>query len=143
MANTKQLSLSLNQTTTPTTTMPSVVEKAVSKAELMLRAANAKYIIMLPDGSVISHGELELAQPKAPAKRQRRDASVPHGGYTAFLQVSGFDKMEKSDVLQLDVGAMEPEAVRGVACSRAAKLWGAGSVMTTVAGRVVEVLRVS
>lgn len=139
MANNNQLSFPLAQSTTT----PSVVEKAISKAETFLKAVNAKYIVVLPDGSVISHGELELAQPKQAGKRKRRDMSVPHGGYTSFLQIGGFDKMEKSDVLQFDVGTMSAEAVRGVACSRAAKMWGAGSVITTVSGQVVEVLRVS
>ena len=124
-------------------TTPSVVEKAISKAEVMLKAVNAKYIVVLPDGSVISQGGLELAQPKQAIKRKRRDSSVPHGTYTTFLQASGLDRMEKSDVIQVDVGGLEPEAVRGVACSRAVKLWGAGSVITTVRGRVLEVLRVS
>ena len=141
MANNNQLSFPLNQSAAPTTS--SVVEKAISKAETFLKAVNAKYIVVLPDGSVISHGELELAQPKQAGKRKRRDMSVPHGGYTSVLQIGGFDKMEKSDVLQFDVGTMSAEAVRGVACSRAAKMWGAGSVITTVSGQVVEVLRVS
>ena len=51
--------------------------------------------------------------------------------------------MNTSDVLQIDVGVMSAEAVRGVACSRAAKMWGAGSVITTVNGQVVEILRVN
>jgi hypothetical protein len=139
MANTTQLSFPLNATNTT----PSVVEKAIAKAEVMLKAVNAKYIVVLPDGSVISQGGLELAQPNQPIKRKRRDADVPYGAYTLLLQANGFDAMEKTDVLQVDVGAMAPESVRGVACSRAAKLWGAGSVITTVNGSTVEILRVS
>lgn len=139
MANNTQLSFPLNQTNA----LPSVVEKALSKAEVMLMAINAKYIVVLPDGSVISHGGLELAQPKQDNKRKRRNSTVPHGTYTSFLQANGLDAMQKSDVIQVDVGGLEPEAVRGVACSRAGKLWGAGSVITTVRGRVLEVLRVS
>lgn len=128
---------------TPSTATPSVVDKAISKAEVMLKAVNAKYIVVLPDGSVISQGGLELAQPKQAIKRKRRDAEVPYGAYTVLLQANGFDKMEKTDVLQVDVGAMSPESVRGVACSRSAKLWGAGSVITTVNGSTVEILRVA
>ena len=139
MANNTQLSFPLNQSAA--TTMPSVIEKAISKAETMLKATNAKYIIVLPDGSVISHGELELAQPKQRKKRTRRDSSVPHGTYTLLLQSKGFDQMEKNDVLKIDADAFEPEAVRGTACSRASRLWGAGSVITTITGRVVEILR--
>lgn len=141
MANNNQLSFPLNQSAAPTT--PSVVEKAISKAETFLKAVNAKYIVVLPDGSVISHGELELAQPKQALKRKRRDSSVPHGSYTVLLQANGLDSMEKSDVIKFDTGAFVPEAVRGVACSRAAKLWGAGSVITTVVGTTVEILRVN
>ena len=139
MANNNQLSFPLASTNTT----PSVVEKAIAKAEVMLKAVNAQYIVVLTDGSVISHGGLELAQPKQAVKRKRRDSDVPHGTYTTFLQLKGFDAMEKSDVLQVDVGLMSPESVRGVACSRAAKLWGAGSVITTVNGSTVEILRVS
>ena len=141
MANTNQLSFPLAQSNAASST-PSVVDKAISKAEVMLKAVNAKYIVVLPDGSVISHGGLELAQPKQAIKRTRRDADVPYGAYTILLQANGFDKMEKTDVLQVDVGSMTPESVRGVACSRAAKLWGAGSVITTVNGTTVEILRV-
>lgn len=141
MANNNQLSFPLAQSNAASST-PSVVDKAISKAEVMLKAVNAKYIVVLPDGSVISHGGLELAQPKQAIKRTRRDADVPYGAYTILLQANGFDKMEKTDVLQVDVGSMTPESVRGVACSRAAKLWGAGSVITTVNGTTVEILRV-
>lgn len=139
MANTNQLSFNLVNPTAPTTS--SVVDKAVSRAEVMLRAVNAKYIVVLPDGSVISQGGLELAQPKVPAKRTRRASEVPHGTYTTFLQTQGFDQMNKNDVLKIDAGSFNPEAVRGVACSRAVKLWGAGSIMTTVSGTTVEILR--
>ena len=139
MANNNQLSFPLAQSTTT----HSVVDKAISKAETFLKAVNAKYIVVLPDGSVISHGGLELTQPKQAGKRKRRDLSVPHGGYTVLLQANGFDQMNTSDVLQIDVGVMSAEAVRGVACSRAAKMWGAGSVITTVNGQVVEILRVN
>ena len=141
MANNTQLSFPLNQETVAPTTTSSVVEKAISKAETMLKATNAKYIIVLPDGSVISHGELELARPKQRKKRTRRDSSVPHGTYTILLQSKGFDQMQKNDVLQVDAEAFEPEAIRGTACSRASRLWGAGSVLTTISGRVVEILR--
>jgi hypothetical protein len=139
MATTNQLSFPLASTNAT----PSVVDKAISKAEVMLKAVNAKYIVVLPDGSVISQGGLELAQPKQAIKRKRRDTEVPYGAYTVLLQANGFDKMEKTDVLQIDTGAMSPESVRGVACSRAAKLWGAGSVITTVNGSTVEILRVA
>jgi hypothetical protein len=138
MATINQLSFPL----TSTNAASSVVEKAISKAEIMLKAVNAKYIVVLPDGSVISQGGLELAQPKQAIKRTRRDADVPYGAYTILLQANGFDKMETSDVLQVSVGEMSSESVRGVACSRAAKLWGAGSVITTVIGNTVEILRV-
>jgi hypothetical protein len=128
---------------TPPTATSSVVEKAIAKAEVMLKAVNAQYIVVLTDGSVISHGGLELAQPKQAIKRKRRDSAVPHGAYTVLLQANGFDKMEKTDVLQLDVGGFDPESVRGVACSRAAKMWGNGSVITTVNDSTVEILRVA
>ena len=141
MAN-NQLAFPLAQSTAAPTTS-SVVEKAISKAETMLKAVNAKYIVVLPDGSVISQGGLELAQPKQAIKRKRRDSDVPYGAYTILLQANGLDQMEKSDVIRVDAGAFSPEAVRGVACSRAAKLWGAGSVITTVVGTNVEILRVN
>jgi Fe-S cluster assembly ATPase SufC len=41
----------------------SVTEVAVTRAETLLRAVKAKYIIQLPDGSVISQGGLELVTP--------------------------------------------------------------------------------
>ena len=119
----------------------SVTEVAVTRAETLLRAVKAKYIIQLADGSVISQGGLELATPKL-TKRQRRDPSVPHGAYTALITASGFDQMQVGDVLSIETAGFDEESVRGVVSARASKLWGNKSSISSVKGSTIEVLRV-
>ena len=136
MAN-KQLPLSLNSQTST-----SVTEIAVARAVTMLRAVNAKYLIQLPDGDVVSHGGLELAPQKGAIKRKRRDPSVPYGAYTALIRAAGFDAMGVGDIVNIDTTGFEAESVRGVISARASKRWGNQSCITSVRGALIEVLRV-
>ncbi len=135
MAN-KQLPLSLNNQAPA-----SVTEIAVTRAVTMLRAADAKYLIQLPGGDVISHGGLELAVPKV-NKRQRRDPSVPYGAYTALIRAAGFDDMAVGDIITIDTTGFEAESVRGVISARASKRWGNQACISSVKGAMIEVLRV-
>jgi hypothetical protein len=134
MAN-NQLALNITAKTN------SVTEVAVTRAETLLRAANAKYLIQLPSGDVISHGGLELAVTK-PTKRQRRDPSVPYGSYTALIRAAGFDSMGVGDIVNIDTTGFDVESVRGVISARACKQWGNQSCITSVRGALIEVLRV-
>jgi hypothetical protein len=136
MAN-KQLPLSLNNQAPA-----SVTEIAVTRAVTMLRAANAKYLIQLPSGDVVSHGGLELAPQKRPVKRQRRDPSVPYGSYTALIRAAGFDDMAVGDIITVDTTGFEAESVRGVISARASKQWGNQSCISSVKDAMIEVLRV-
>jgi hypothetical protein len=135
MAN-NQLALNI----TPKTA--SVTEVAVTRAVTMLRAANAKYLIQLPNGDVISHGGLELAPQKGAIKRKRRDPSVPYGSYTALIRAAGFDNMAVGDIITIDTTGFEVECVRGVISARASKHWGNQACITSVKGAMIEVLRV-
>jgi hypothetical protein len=119
----------------------SVTEIAVTRATTMLRATNAKYLIQLPNGDILSHGGLELAVHK-PSKRQRRDPSVPHGSYTALICAAGFDSMAVGDIITIDTAGFDVESVRGVISARACKAWGNRSSITAVKGSMIEVLRV-
>jgi hypothetical protein len=134
MAN-NQLALNITAKT------DSVTEVAVTRAETLLRAVKAKYIIQLPDGSVISQGGLELVVPKL-TKRQRRDPSVPYGSYTSLICACGFDQMQVGDVITIDTTGFDAESVRGVVSARASKLWGNKSSISSVKGSMIEVLRV-
>lgn len=119
----------------------SVTEVAVTRAETLLRAVKAKYIIQLADGSVISQGGLELVTPKS-TKRQRRDPSVPYGAYTSLICASGFDQMQVGDVIAINTTGFDVEAVRGVVSARASKRWGNKACISSVKGTTIEVLRV-
>ena len=119
----------------------SVTEIAVSRAVTMLRAANTKYLIQLPNGDVVSHGGLELAIPKN-HKRKRRDPSVPHGSYTALICAAGFDNMSVGDIITIDTTGFNIEAVRGGVSARACKKWGNKSCITSTRDTTIEVLRV-
>jgi len=77
----------------------------------------------------------------APRERKRRQMTVPYGTYSTFLTGKDFDGMKVGDVLLLEPGEFEAEALRSAAVSRGCKLWGNGSIMSTIKNNVVEFMR--
>ena len=118
-----------------------VATKALSRAVDLLKALKAEYIIHLPTQEPIVHGGLQLA-PTKPTKGKRRTPSAPHGTYTALCRTKGVHTLQVGEVLVFDTGDLDAERVRAVACSLAGKTFGNASVLTTVSGKTIEMMRI-
>jgi len=115
-----------------------ITQIALNKAIMLLKAIKAEYVIQIPDEPIINEGSLEVV---APRERKRRQMTVPYGTYSTFLTGKGFDKMQPSDVFLLEPGEFDAESLRSAAVSRGCKLWGNGSVMSTIKNNVIEFMR--
>ena len=118
-----------------------VATKALSRALDLLHALKADFIVKLPDGEPIVHGSLQLA-PTKPTKGKRAAPSAPYGTYTALCRAKGVHTLQVGEVLAFSTDNLNPERVRAVACSLAGKTFGNESVMTSVSGNIVEVMRI-
>jgi hypothetical protein len=118
----------------------SVADKALSRAIDLLRAIKAEYIIHIPTQEPIVHGDLQLMPTKA--AKQKRVRTVPHGTYTNMCRTKGVDKMKVGDVIFFTSDGLDTQRLRGVAAAMACKFYGNESVITTVNGMCVEMLRV-
>jgi hypothetical protein len=118
--------------------MEEISKIALGKAIMILTALKADYVIQLPDEPIINVGALEVAKP---SERKQRQMTVPYGTYSNFLIGKGFDSMQPSDVLLLEPGELDAESLRSSAVSRGCKLWGNGSIMSTIKNNVVELMR--
>jgi hypothetical protein len=118
--------------------MEEISKIALSKAIMILAALKADYVIQIPDEPIINVGSLEVV---APRERKRRQSTAPYGTYSAFLTGKGFDKMQPSDVFLLEPGEFDAESLRSAAVSRGCKLWGNGSVISTIKNNVIEFMR--
>ena len=118
--------------------MEEISKIALGKAIMILAALKADYVIQIPDEPIINEGSLEVVKP---SERKRRELTVPYGTYSAFLIAKGFDKIQPGDVMQLEPGEFDADSLRSSAISRACKLWGNGSAMSTIKNNVVEVMR--
>lgn len=118
-----------------------VATKALSRALDLLHALKADFIVKLPDGEPIVHGSLQLA-PTKPPKGKRKALIAPYGTYTALCRAKGVHTLQVGEVLAFSTDNLNPERVRAVACSLAGKTFGNESVMTSVNGKIVEVMRI-
>ena len=107
----------------------------------MLTALKAEYVIRIPDLEPIVQGNIQL-MPTKPPKGKRSAPTAPHGAYTRYCREKGVDKMQVGDVLSFTTDALDVQRVRSVASSLGGKTYGDGSVITTVRGSIVEILRV-
>jgi hypothetical protein len=122
-------------------TTKSVTTTALARAIGLLTALKADYIIKLPDLEPIVHGDMQL-MPTKPPKGKRSAPTAPHGAYTNYCREQGVDKMQVGDVLSFKPVGLEVQRVRSVACSLGGKHYGNDSVITTVRGDTVEIMRV-
>ena len=122
-------------------TTKSVTATALSRAIGLLTALKAEYVIRIPDLEPIVQGNIQL-MPTKPPKGKRSAPTAPHGAYTRYCREKGVDKMQVGDVLSFTTDALDVQRVRSVASSLGGKTYGDGSVITTVRGSIVEILRV-
>jgi hypothetical protein len=128
--------------------LPDIVSKALARAETMLKAIDAKYILVLPQGVTITHGDLTLAEPKKGVgrgkgvRRKRREEGVARGTYSDLVRAKGLESLAVGDSMKMEYEPFDPEAIRGAMSSVATRKWGNGSFITTRSGKLVELLRV-
>ena len=104
-----------------------------------LKATGAKYIIVMPDGTVHQQGDLELATPK----KKKRPRLFPHGTLTRhYLPL--IKDMLPGQMVKVPISHFPPNMLVSGISSRAVDWWGKGSTITArnENEKVIEVLRV-
>lgn len=112
---------------------------AVDRALTLLRAASAKYKIILPDGT--EYGTLEV-KPKKP-ERKRRATKHPFGEQRAYL-AKYLPGLLAGESVKVPVDKYDIEALQSGISAYGVKTWGNGNAITArdKDGQYVEVLRV-
>lgn len=112
---------------------------AVDRALTLLRAASAKYKIVLPDGT--EYGTLEVAAPK-PA-RKKRPTKFPFGEQRAYL-ARFLPGLMPGESVKVPVDKYDIESLQSGISAYGVKMWGNGNAITArdKEGQYVEVLRV-
>jgi hypothetical protein len=112
----------------------------VERSIMALRAAKAKFIIVMPSGETIVEGDLKLEIPNL--KRQRKKSDFPHGALTAHY-LPHLEKMKPGDMVEIPFGNFPAAVLAGSISSRVCQLWGKQTAMTAqnMEKKVVEVLR--
>lgn len=108
-----------------------------------LKATGAKYIIVMPDGTTHSQGDLKLETPK-PEKRRKRGLEHPIGTITKYY-MPFIENLQAGEIAEVPYDKFRPEVLVSGISSRAVSMWGKGSALTAQNPdkRVVEVLRIS
>ncbi|MFN6252460.1 MAG: hypothetical protein ACK4Y5_10320 [Acetobacteraceae bacterium] len=118
----------------------SIIEQTVQNAMRLLKATKAKYIIVMPDGTTHSEGDLHLAEVKA---RARKAGPLPHGTYSTMCKP--YNNMAVGDVVEFDIppGGTGKSLHSGVT-AHFINLWGKGAMKSCFNKKTnkVEVLRI-
>lgn len=117
--------------------MSQIQEQALKRAIAMLEGMKCSYAIIDPLGN--KHGLLAVKEPVVRSGARKH----PHGERSGYVR--GFiTAMRVGDVVDLPIGKYEAIDVQSSAASAAHKLWGKGSVTTTInrPKQVVELLRI-
>lgn len=118
--------------------METVKQVALDKAIRLLDSLKLEYVILTPDGDSIVQGDIEVSS----KKHKRRKSDVPYGTYSTLFRSHGVDDMDIGDVLTIPCGSFDPLIIRKTLAAHAANKWGGGSVVTSINGNDVEVMRV-
>jgi hypothetical protein len=104
----------------------SIIEQTAQSAMRLLKATKAKFIIVMPDGTTYSEGDLQLAEVKI---RTRRPNLLPHGTYAALCKPHL--NMAVGDVVEFDIppgGAKT--SLHSAVTAFFSHEWGKGSAKT-------------
>jgi hypothetical protein len=119
----------------------SIIEQTVQNAMRLLKATKAKYIIVMPDGTTHTEGDLQLTQPKT---RKRKPSPLPYGTYAKMCKP--YNNMAVGDVVEFDIppGGTSKSLHSGVT-AHFINLWGQGAMKTCFNKKTnkVELLRIS
>ncbi|MFO0451140.1 MAG: hypothetical protein ACK52I_21210 [Pseudomonadota bacterium] len=118
----------------------SIIEQTVQNAMRLLKATKAKYIIVMPDGTTHSEGDLQLAEVKT---RVRKAGPLPMGTYSTMCKP--YNNMAVGDVAEFDIppGGTGKSLHSGVT-AHFINLWGKGAMKSCFNKNTqkVEVLRI-
>ena len=108
-----------------------IITKTAKDAARLLNAIRAQYIIVLPTGEQIIHGDLKLHVPEAtPPKKARAQSRHPHGFLNNHI-LPFIQHLEVGDVAVVPVpNGADMDEIQGSGASLSAKLWGNGNYKT-------------
>ena len=108
-----------------------------------LKATGAKFIIVMPDGTTHSQGDLKLAEPEKGKPKRKRGAEHPIGAISAYY-LPLIQNMQPGQLVEVPYDKFRPEVLVSGISSRAVGMWGKNSAVTArnPEKKVIEVLRV-
>ena len=111
-----------------------------NKAVVILQAMPAvKFVIVLPDGTTITQGDLQLEK----AKQRTRNLRYPIGSVCQYYKPYVAD-LQVGQMVEIPFDKFDPEPLRSGIASYCSKMWGNGSAMTAInrGKKCVELLRI-
>lgn len=119
--------------------MEQIKAQTLNRALALLNAAGCQYAVIDTDG--VKHGDLEVCAPEE--KKRRSDLAFPIGTIKAYIEpyINDLAVGSVASVPILDYG---DHRIQSGIINHATRIWGKGSVTTTIVrgSEVVEVLRV-
>ena len=118
----------------------SIIEQTVQNATRLLKATKAKYIIVMPDGTTYSEGDLHLAPTKV---HKRKPGGLPHGTYATMCKP--YVGMAVGDVAEFSIPAGGTQkSLHSAVSAYFSTAWGVGACKTyfNKDTQQVEVLRI-
>jgi hypothetical protein len=118
--------------------MSQIQEQALRRAIAMLEGMKCSYAIIDPLGN--KHGLLAVKEPSERSGGRK----FPHGERSTYVR-SFVSPMKIGDVVDVPFGKYDPLDMQSSSTSAAHKLWGKGSVTTTInrPRSVVEIMRIA
>jgi hypothetical protein len=113
----------------------------LERSLVALKATGAKFIVVMPDGTTHSQGDLKLAGPE---RRKRSRSEHPHGSISAYY-LPLIQNMQPGQMVEVPYDKFSPKVLVSGISSRAVDMWGRHSTITAQNSvkKVVEVLRVA
>lgn len=118
----------------------SIIEQTAQSAIRLLKATKAKFIVVMPDGTTFSEGDLTLAPTKI---CKRKQGTLPHGTYAAMCKP--FTDMVVGDVAEFPIPeGGTSKSLHSAVSAYFSTAWGVGACKTyfNKDTQKVEVLRI-
>lgn len=119
----------------------SIIEQTAQAAIRLLRATKAKFIVVLPDGTTYSEGDLRLEVAKPTAKR--KSGALPYGTYSTMCKP--YLDIAVGDVVEFAIPeGGTPTSLHSAVSAYFGQKWGNGAAKTyfNKATQNLELLRV-
>lgn len=110
----------------------------LERALMTLKAMNAQFKVILPDGQ--EFGELEIAQ----KPEKKRPSKYPRGTMQAFVRGSLMD-LAVGDFVEIKCDDFQLQEIQTAACNYALLNWGKGCITTAQnpVNHTIEAMRVA